>query len=155
MDVREQRARVLEREKIRAVLASVKNADSGSGLYERRIVQCSSGVRDIVPSAHDLIKSQNALVDNILLAFVNIANEVDMLVNEARSKFYDGLLLYGEDGESLLERDGGMIEIMSNFLPFLYDLLKFVERCYEVVHHILMQLYALHQLRHVLVLRPI
>lgn len=101
------------------------------------------------------------MVDKCTLIFSTLALEVDYLLCEGRNKFYDGLLLYGEDGnqklslkylkilaESLLEKDGGVVEMMSTFLPFLYELSLFIRRVNEVVRNIILQLKAFFNLRY-------
>lgn len=46
----------------------------------------------------ELTHSGNAVVDKCIITFSTLILEVDILVEKARSTFYDALIIYGEDG---------------------------------------------------------
>ncbi|KAK6103382.1 WASH complex subunit 7 family protein [Brugia pahangi] len=68
--------------------------------------------------------------------------EVDILMEKARSTFYNALIVYGEDVDGCLSLEGGTVKMIAQFLPQLQQLHVFVNRCYEVFHNIISQLHA-------------
>uniref|UniRef100_A0A3B3TN11 WASH complex subunit 7-like n=1 Tax=Poecilia latipinna TaxID=48699 RepID=A0A3B3TN11_9TELE len=87
----------------------------------------------------ELIKTDNKVKQSIVFFFFN-----NGLCCSAETKFYNGLLFYGEgvcetnvlEGESQIQ--------MGRFISFLQELSCFVSRCYEVVVSIIHQLAALY-----------
>lgn len=100
--LREERVRELEFDKLKSVLKQVKQSDFGSGLLPRQFIQCASGNRETLDSILPLIQSGSLTVDKITLVFSTLSLEVDYLIQESRNKFYNGLMLYGEDGKQLI-----------------------------------------------------
>uniref|UniRef100_A0A915CU35 WASH complex subunit 4 N-terminal domain-containing protein n=1 Tax=Ditylenchus dipsaci TaxID=166011 RepID=A0A915CU35_9BILA len=127
--LRQERARSVQIDKLKCLIKGLKESDSMNGLCERTYLQCASGNRETNYSITQLIRSGNLVVDKVLMAFTSLANEVDLLMHEAKSKFYDCLLLYGEEyiGSGDNGSDGGC-------------------RCYEVLRCILSQLHGFFKL---------
>lgn len=108
---RENRARSLEVQKLAGILDKVRSLDSYTGLQERGSIACvvdltwslleiefqSSG-RDVSTVA-SLINSGNDIIDKCAMTFASLSVEIDLLVHEARTKFYDAILLYGEESK--------------------------------------------------------
>lgn len=55
------------------------------------------------PNVTDFTHSGNAVVDKCVITFATLIVEVDILVEKARSIFYNALIIYGEDG-SFIEK---------------------------------------------------
>uniref|UniRef100_A0A3Q2CBB9 WASH complex subunit 4 n=1 Tax=Cyprinodon variegatus TaxID=28743 RepID=A0A3Q2CBB9_CYPVA len=81
----------------------------------------------------ELIKTDNKVLNKVITVYAALCSEVKKLKYEAETKFYNGLLFYGEgvcetgvvEGESQIQ--------MGRFISFLQELSCFVSRCYEVV----------------------
>ncbi|XP_054885135.1 WASH complex subunit 4 isoform X1 [Poeciliopsis prolifica] len=92
----------------------------------------------------ELIKTDNKVLNKVVTVYAALCGEVKKLKYEAETKFYNGLLFYGEgvcetsvlEGESQIQ--------MGRFISFLQELSCFVSRCYEVVVSIIHQLAALY-----------
>ncbi|VDK65048.1 unnamed protein product [Gongylonema pulchrum] len=50
------------------------------------------------PAVVQLSRSGNAVVDKCIITFATLELEVEILMDEARSIFYNALITYGEDG---------------------------------------------------------
>ncbi|CAG9535026.1 unnamed protein product [Cercopithifilaria johnstoni] len=97
---------------------------------------------DLWPNVVDLTHSGNSVVDKCIITFSTLIMEVDILVEKARSTFYNALIIYGEDADGCLSSEGGTVKMIAQFLPQLQQLRVFVNRCYEVFHNIISQLHA-------------
>uniref|UniRef100_A0A1I8EI83 WASH complex subunit 7 n=1 Tax=Wuchereria bancrofti TaxID=6293 RepID=A0A1I8EI83_WUCBA len=96
----------------------------------------------VKPKVAELTHSGNAVVDKCIITFSTLIMEVDILMEKARSTFYNALIVYGEDADGCLSSEGGTVKMIGQFLPQLQQLHVFVNRCYEVFHNIISQLHA-------------
>lgn len=90
-----------------------------------------------------LIDTDNKVLNKILVVFATLCAEVRYLKSEAKNKYYDTILFYGEGGEGNLQ-DGAAQLLLSRMLPHLQELSCFVKRCEQVVVQIIEQLAALY-----------
>ncbi|EJW75106.1 hypothetical protein WUBG_13988, partial [Wuchereria bancrofti] len=51
----------------------------------------------VKPKVAELTHSGNAVVDKCIITFSTLIMEVDILMEKARSTFYNALIVYGED----------------------------------------------------------
>lgn len=140
-NAKEERARLILYKKFCDVVEEVKKYDLDP-LTLRDFTSCSSGTREVIISVTSLINSGNQMTDRLIIVFGTLLNEVDMLIQQAKTNFLDSLILYGEDPENILENDGGSVKMITDFLETLQDLNLFITRCYEIVANILKQLHA-------------
>uniref|UniRef100_A0A0N5AK55 WASH complex subunit 7 n=1 Tax=Syphacia muris TaxID=451379 RepID=A0A0N5AK55_9BILA len=94
-----------------------------------------------------LAQSGSTTIDKCIMTFSSLIVEVNWLYDTAHSSLFLGLLLYGEDVHKHLEKEGGSIRMMAEFLPFLQDISVFVSRCYEVFRNIVLQIYSFYLIR--------
>uniref|UniRef100_A0A3P8WCL7 WASH complex subunit 4 n=1 Tax=Cynoglossus semilaevis TaxID=244447 RepID=A0A3P8WCL7_CYNSE len=92
----------------------------------------------------ELIKTDNKVLNKVITVYAALCSEVKKLKNEAETKFYNGLLYYGEGGTYSGVVEGESQIQMGRFISFLQELSCFVSRCYEVVVNIVHQLAALY-----------
>ncbi|XP_059151833.1 WASH complex subunit 4-like isoform X4 [Physella acuta] len=91
-----------------------------------------------------LIRTDNKILNKVLTVLAALCAEIDALRHEARSKFYNALLLYGEgEPDTGLEEGEAQIQIGRMF-SLLQELSCFVSRCYEVTKFVLKQLSCLY-----------
>ncbi|XP_021927247.1 WASH complex subunit 4 isoform X2 [Zootermopsis nevadensis] len=90
-----------------------------------------------------LIDTDNKVLNKILVVFATLCAEVRYLQSEAKDKYYDIILFYGEGGEGNLQ-DGAAQLLVSRMLPHLQELSCFVKRCEQVAVQIVEQLAALY-----------
>ncbi|KAH7727403.1 hypothetical protein AAVH_05063 [Aphelenchoides avenae] len=121
----------------------VKTAHGLVHLEDRDYAFASSGTHE------DYVEcplNGDELVFKCVKAFSVLVVEIDCLVQEARAKYYNALLLYGESGGE--EVDGGSaLTMVAKFLPFLSEMSSFVRRCYDVCRNVVLQLYGFFKLR--------
>uniref|UniRef100_A0A8B9JC50 WASH complex subunit 4 n=1 Tax=Astyanax mexicanus TaxID=7994 RepID=A0A8B9JC50_ASTMX len=87
----------------------------------------------------ELIKTENKVLNKVITVYAALCSEVKKLKYEAETKFYNGLLYYGEGGS--------LSEFCVNYFLFfctMQELSCFVSRCFEVVVNIVHQLAALY-----------
>uniref|UniRef100_A0AC35GGP7 WASH complex subunit 4 n=1 Tax=Panagrolaimus sp. PS1159 TaxID=55785 RepID=A0AC35GGP7_9BILA len=142
---REERAKMQLYNKFCQVLTDVKDKDV-EVLQDRKLAFCSSKIAETSSNIGALTQSGNDFIDKITYVFGSLVVEVDLLVQEAKDKFIDALILYGEDPKGILEDDGGCVKMMADFLGTLQDLSLYICRCYEVVNNIFQQLHAFYNL---------
>uniref|UniRef100_A0A8C9QLX9 WASH complex subunit 4 N-terminal domain-containing protein n=1 Tax=Spermophilus dauricus TaxID=99837 RepID=A0A8C9QLX9_SPEDA len=90
----------------------------------------------------ELIKTENKVLNKVITVYAALCCEIKKLKYEAETKFYNGLLFYGEGDSSMVEGDCQIQ--MGRFISFLQELSCFVTRCYEVVMNVVHQLAALY-----------
>ncbi|XP_070267060.1 WASH complex subunit 4 isoform X3 [Myotis yumanensis] len=92
----------------------------------------------------ELIKTENKVLNKVITVYAALCCEIKKLKYEAETKFYNGLLFYGEGvtDSSMLEGDCQIQ--MGRFISFLQELSCFVTRCYEVVMNVVHQLAVLY-----------
>ncbi|XP_065176385.1 WASH complex subunit 4-like [Sycon ciliatum] len=91
----------------------------------------------------ELVKTDNKVLNKVLIALAAICLEVKRLKSEAETKFYDPLLMYGDRDPASLDEGEAQIQL-GRLLPTLQELSCFVKRCYELVRNIMHQLASLH-----------
>ncbi|XP_039617760.1 WASH complex subunit 4 [Polypterus senegalus] len=92
----------------------------------------------------ELIKTENKVFNKVITVFAALCCEIKKLKHEAETKFYSGLLYYGE-GVSDTDTVEGENQIqMGRFIAFLQELSCFVTRCSEVVVNVVQQLASLY-----------
>ncbi|KAM9807729.1 WASH complex subunit 4 [Neosynchiropus ocellatus] len=92
----------------------------------------------------ELIKTDNKVLNKVITVYAALCCEVKKLKYEAETKFYNGLLFYGEGVSEISVVEGDSQIQMGRFVSFLQELSCFVSRCYEVVANIIQQLAALY-----------
>ncbi|KAL1765525.1 WASH complex subunit 7 isoform X1 [Sigmodon hispidus] len=92
----------------------------------------------------ELIKTENKVLNKVITVYAALCCEIKKLKHEAETKFYNGLLLYGEGVTDSSMVEGDCQIQMGRFISFLQELSCFVTRCYEVVMNVIHQLAALY-----------
>ncbi|KAJ3596591.1 hypothetical protein NHX12_002996 [Muraenolepis orangiensis] len=92
----------------------------------------------------ELIKTDNKVLNKVITVYAALCSEVKKLKYEAETKFYNGLLYYGEGVSDTSVVEGESQIQMGRFISFLQELSCFVSRCFEVVMNIVHQLAALY-----------
>ncbi|XP_073476379.1 WASH complex subunit 4 isoform X1 [Aquarana catesbeiana] len=92
----------------------------------------------------ELIRTENKVLNKVITVYAALCCEIKKLKYEAETKFYNGLLFYGEGAaESSIVEGDSQIQ-MGRFVSFLQELSCFVTRCYEVVMNVVHQLASLY-----------
>ncbi|GAB6032534.1 hypothetical protein CHUAL_011427 [Chamberlinius hualienensis] len=94
-----------------------------------------------------LISTENKLLNKIITVLASLCLEMKQLIHEAETKYYHGLILYGEGN---IETNGGTQEgetqiQTGRIVLFLQELFCFVARCNLVIKNVMQQLSSLHQ----------
>uniref|UniRef100_A0A4W4GUC8 WASH complex subunit 4 n=1 Tax=Electrophorus electricus TaxID=8005 RepID=A0A4W4GUC8_ELEEL len=92
----------------------------------------------------ELIKTENKVLNKVITVYAALCSEVKKLKYEAETKFYNGLLYYGEGVSDTSVVEGECQVQMGRFVSFLQELSCFVTRCFEVVVNVVYQLAALY-----------
>uniref|UniRef100_A0A8I5MW51 WASH complex subunit 4 n=2 Tax=Cercopithecinae TaxID=9528 RepID=A0A8I5MW51_PAPAN len=92
----------------------------------------------------ELIKTENKVLNKVITVYAALCCEIKKLKYEAETKFYNGLLFYGEGATNASMVEGDCQIQMGRFISFLQELSCFVTRCYEVVMNVVHQLAALY-----------
>ncbi|XP_016078665.1 PREDICTED: WASH complex subunit 7 isoform X3 [Miniopterus natalensis] len=92
----------------------------------------------------ELIKTENKVLNKVITVYAALCCEIKKLKYEAETKFYNGLLFYGEGATDSSMVEGDCQIQMGRFISFLQELSCFVTRCYEVVMNVVHQLAALY-----------
>ncbi|KAF7702037.1 WASH complex subunit 4 [Silurus meridionalis] len=92
----------------------------------------------------ELIKTENKVLNKVITVYAALCGEVKKLKYEAETKFYNGLLYYGEGVSDTSVVEGECQVQMGRFISFLQELSCFVSRCFEVVVNLVHQLAALY-----------
>ena len=98
---------------------------------------------------NDLIRTDNDLLNRVMVVFAYLCDEVKYLEQTAEDTFYGPLLVFGEaahDDESDLKM-GEEEEQIGRMLHFFQDLSNFVDRINSVVLSIVQQMTSLYQAR--------
>nr|XP_002122062.1 WASH complex subunit 4 [Ciona intestinalis] len=93
-----------------------------------------------------LIKTENKVLNKVLIALSALCVEINVLENEAVTEFYDPILFYGETAseDDEKQKEGEEQLGIGRMLPLLQKLSCFGQRCREVVKNVIQQLAALH-----------
>ncbi|KPP68340.1 hypothetical protein Z043_112994, partial [Scleropages formosus] len=92
----------------------------------------------------ELIKTENKVLNKVITVYAALCSEVKKLKYEAETKFYNGLLYYGEGVSDTSMVEGESQIQMGRFISFLQELSCFVSRCFEVVVNLVHQLASLY-----------
>ncbi|XP_076775882.1 WASH complex subunit 4 isoform X1 [Arvicanthis niloticus] len=92
----------------------------------------------------ELIKTENKVLNKVITVYAALCCEIKKLKYEAETKFYNGLLFYGEGATDSSMVEGDCQIQMGRFVSFLQELSCFVTRCYEVVMNVIHQLAVLY-----------
>ncbi|KAH0616974.1 hypothetical protein JD844_028502, partial [Phrynosoma platyrhinos] len=92
----------------------------------------------------ELIKTENKVLNKVITVYAALCCEIKTLKYEAETKFYNGLLFYGEGAVDSSKVEGDSQIQMGRFISFLQELSCFVTRCYEVVMNVVHQLAVLY-----------
>ncbi|KAK7791494.1 hypothetical protein R5R35_008848 [Gryllus longicercus] len=90
-----------------------------------------------------LIDTDNKVLNKVLTVFTTLCAEVRSLQSEAKLKYYETLMFYGEGDNSSIQ-DGAAQVMMGSLLPHLQELGCFIKRCEEVAIQIVQQLAAVY-----------
>ncbi|XP_044177343.1 WASH complex subunit 4-like isoform X1 [Acropora muricata] len=93
----------------------------------------------------ELIKTDNKVLNKVIMVFAALCREMDLLKHEAFTKYFTPLLLYEEAGSDKEQAQEGDNQVrLGRILSLLQDLSSFVNRSYEVVKNVLQQLASLY-----------
>ncbi|MFT7812597.1 WASH complex subunit 7 [Arapaima gigas] len=92
----------------------------------------------------ELIKTENKVLNKVITVYAALCSEVKKLKYEAETKFYNGLMYYGEGVSDTSVVEGESQIQMGRFISFLQELSCFVSRCFEVVVNVVQQLASLY-----------
>uniref|UniRef100_A0A8C5MSK7 WASH complex subunit 4 n=1 Tax=Leptobrachium leishanense TaxID=445787 RepID=A0A8C5MSK7_9ANUR len=92
----------------------------------------------------ELIKTENKVLNKVITVYAALCCEIKKLKYEAETKFYNGILFYGEGASESSVVEGDSQIQMGRFVSFLQELSCFVNRCSEVVMNVVHQLAALY-----------
>ncbi|XP_066561354.1 WASH complex subunit 4 [Amia ocellicauda] len=92
----------------------------------------------------ELIKTENKVLNKVITVYAALCCEIKKLKYEAETKFYNGLLYYGEGASDTSVVEGESQIQMGRFISFLQELSCFVSRCSEVVVNVVHQLASLY-----------
>uniref|UniRef100_A0A8C3RNI0 WASH complex subunit 4 n=1 Tax=Chelydra serpentina TaxID=8475 RepID=A0A8C3RNI0_CHESE len=92
----------------------------------------------------ELINTENKVLNKVITVYAALCCEIKKLKYEAETKFYNGLLFYGEGATDSSMVEGDSQIQMGRFISFLQELSCFVTRCYEVVMNVIHQLAVLY-----------
>nr|CAB3267668.1 WASH complex subunit 7 [Phallusia mammillata] len=97
-------------------------------------------------SLPNLIRTDNQILNKVLITLSSLCMEVNTLAEEAWKDFYDPLMFYGEGvNEDEEEQVGGDSQVqIGRMLPLFQRLTCFLQRCREVLKNTVQQLAALH-----------
>ncbi|XP_071809991.1 WASH complex subunit 4-like [Asterias amurensis] len=92
----------------------------------------------------ELIKTDNKIFNKVMTVFASLCCEMNKLKHEAETKFYPGVMFYGEgEPETGLEEGEAQVQ-MGRMMPFIQDMSCFVNRCNEVIKGTIHQLASLY-----------
>jgi len=92
----------------------------------------------------ELVKTDNKVFNKVITVLAALCSELQELKNEATCKLFPPLLLYEEGlSEATLEEGEAQIRV-GRVLAVLQDVASFVQRSYEVVQHIMLQLASMY-----------
>ena len=83
-------------------------------------------------SLASLTRSENAMMSKMVMALSSIVQELDFCAEEAKSKFWDVFLYYGEPFDETIEECEAMKSI-ARLLPTIQKAACFADHCSEVV----------------------
>ncbi|XP_068718075.1 WASH complex subunit 4-like [Montipora capricornis] len=93
----------------------------------------------------ELIKTDNKVLNKVVMVFAALCREMDQLKYEAVTKYFTPLLLYEEAGADKEQAQEGDNQVrLGRMLSLLQGLSSFVTRCYEVVKNVVQQLASLY-----------
>ncbi|KAH1185632.1 hypothetical protein KIL84_018381 [Mauremys mutica] len=92
----------------------------------------------------ELINTENKVLNKVITVYAALCCEIKKLKYEAETKFYNGLLFYGEGATDSSMVEGDSQIQMGRFISFLQELSCFVTRCDEVVMNVIHQLAVLY-----------
>eukprot|EP01138_Halocafeteria_seosinensis_P007157 gb/GECG01007318.1/.p1 GENE.gb/GECG01007318.1/~~gb/GECG01007318.1/.p1 ORF type:complete len:1159 (+),score=171.46 gb/GECG01007318.1/:1-3477(+) len=92
----------------------------------------------------ELVRTDDALFDRIIIIFASLCDEMDQLANAAHQKYFPTLAVFGTsfDKTAADAKDSAEMRI-SRMLPWLQGLSNYIERCCDVVANAVHQLAAL------------
>lgn len=91
-----------------------------------------------------LISTENKLLNKVLTVLAAIGAEMECLIHEAKTKYFDALLFYGEGEPPDGLQEGDAQIFTGRIISLLQELSNFVLRCYAVVKNTIHQLASLH-----------
>ncbi|KAG7274770.1 hypothetical protein CRUP_015757 [Coryphaenoides rupestris] len=109
--------------------------------YGKFLEEYTSQLRGIEDA---LDESIGDVLNKVITVYAALCSEVKKLKYEAETKFYNGLLYYGEGVSDTCVVEGESQIQMGRFISFLQELSCFVSRCFEVVLNIVHQLAAVY-----------
>ncbi|XP_063238126.1 WASH complex subunit 4 isoform X2 [Bacillus rossius redtenbacheri] len=79
----------------------------------------------------ELISTDNKVLNKVLIVFASLCSETRRLRAEARTKYFNAVLFYGEGVDEGSPDEAAQLQL-SRFLPLLQNLWCFVQRCGQV-----------------------
>ncbi|KAI5723753.1 hypothetical protein M8J76_010468 [Diaphorina citri] len=89
----------------------------------------------------NLVNTDNVIYNKIIIIFTHLNNEINFIVNQMKSNYYNLLLYYGESDTP--ENFSPEIQI-SNMLGKLQELLKLVKYAYKILNECMKQLNSIY-----------
>eukprot|EP01094_Clydonella_sp_ATCC50884_P012957 TRINITY_DN2324_c0_g1_i2.p1 TRINITY_DN2324_c0_g1~~TRINITY_DN2324_c0_g1_i2.p1 ORF type:complete len:1145 (+),score=548.34 TRINITY_DN2324_c0_g1_i2:58-3435(+) len=90
----------------------------------------------------ELLNTENKVFNKVILVFAALCKEAESLCDIAKDKFYGPFLCFGQDGKGQEEGDSQLR--IGEMLPFLMDMLNYVNRVYSVIKNMVQQLASLY-----------
>ncbi|BES91735.1 kiaa1033 [Nesidiocoris tenuis] len=112
------------------------HTDSFASLDTFLGVQIERSDHSLIP---DKVDADNNMQNKILIVFAAIYKEIKNLEKELMDSYVPVVYHYGEACPDKADRQKALSSICK-FLPFLYDLMTFVQRCRQTLNHLLQQL---------------
>jgi len=93
----------------------------------------------------DLIKTDNQILNKVMLVFTNNCLEIKLLVEKAKTRFYAPLKMYGSTLGGAATGDDGAAQVeFGKSLPLLAELSNLIRRGYSLVKNIVHQMASLY-----------
>ncbi|XP_064467103.1 WASH complex subunit 4-like [Ornithodoros turicata] len=91
-----------------------------------------------------LISTDNKVLNKVIMVLSTLSSEMQHLCYEAKTKFYNALLFYGEGELTGNSNPEGESQVaIGRTIPLMHDLLCHVDRCYAVAKNVIQQMSAL------------
>lgn len=85
----------------------------------------------------ELVRTDDALFDRIIIIFASLCDEMDQLTNVAHQKYFPTLAVFGTSFDKTASTTKESAEMrISRMLPWLQSLSNYIERCCDVVANV-------------------
>ncbi|XP_076340851.1 strumpellin and WASH-interacting protein isoform X2 [Tachypleus tridentatus] len=92
----------------------------------------------------ELVSTDNKILNKVITVFARLCCEIKELCHEAKSKFFNALLFYGEGEPSGGLQEGEAQVYIGHMISVMQELSCFINRCYLVTKNLVHQLASLY-----------